>query len=119
MMNKQKVKQAKLTRRHRKIRIKISGSQAKPRLNVFRSNKGMYLQLIDDTSGKTLMSVAMSEIKADKKTKIEIALEMGKLIAQKALAKKISEIVFDRGGYKYHGRVKAVADGAREAGLKF
>lgn len=117
-MNKQKAKQAKKIRRHNKIRAKIKGASKRPRLSVFRSNKGMFLQLIDDNKGVTLVSAKSSEIKKkDKKT--VVSFELGKLIAAKAAEKKIKEVVFDRGGYKYHGRVKMVADGAREGGLKF
>lgn len=117
-MNKQKAKQAKKARRHNKIRVKIKGAAKRPRLSVFRSNKGMFLQLIDDEKGITLASAKNSEIKKkDKKT--VISFELGKLIAAKAVEKKIKEVVFDRGGYRYHGRVKMVADGAREGGLQF
>ncbi|MCU0679859.1 MAG: 50S ribosomal protein L18 [Planctomycetes bacterium] len=117
-MNINKIKQEKRERRHNRVRFKISGTTEKPRLSVFKSNRGMYLQLIDDSKNQTIVSVQIKEIKIkDKKT--NIATEMGKLLAQKALAKKIDQVVFDRGGYKYHGRIKAVADGAREAGLKF
>jgi len=118
-MNKQKLKQEKIERRKKKIRIKIIGTTLRPRLNVFRSNKGMYLQLIDDSKGVTIASASISEIKDDKKTKTEAAKELGLLIAKKAADKKIDAVVFDRGGLRYHGRVKAAAEGAREGGLKF
>jgi len=118
-MNKQKAKQSKMENRHRKLRYKIIGTAARPRLSVYRSNAGMHLQLIDDATGRTLASADSKEIKADKKTKTEVASELGKLIAEKAQSKKIVEVVFDRGGYRYHGRVKAAADGARAGGLKF
>ncbi|MCK9438808.1 MAG: 50S ribosomal protein L18 [Patescibacteria group bacterium] len=119
-MNKQKEKNSKLERRHKKIRMKISGTASKPRLSVFKSNIGIYLQLIDDVNGKTLFSVNFKELKgADKMKKTEQSFKLGKLLGEKAVKANISEAVFDRGGYKYHGRVKAVADGAREAGLKF
>jgi len=117
-MNKQKEKQLKEIRRKRKIRVKIIGTIDRPRLSVFRSNKGMQAQLIDDSAGKTLASVNSKEIKS-KEQKVQISLEAGKLLAEKAIAKKIRKVVFDRSGYKYHGRVKALADGAREGGLKF
>lgn len=117
-MNKEKIKQNKQIRRKAKIRAKISGTKECPRLSVFKSNKEMFLQLIDDINGNTLVSVNSKEVKKQGK-KIAVGLELGKLIAKKALDKKISKIVFDRGGCKYHGRVKAVADGARECGLKF
>lgn len=116
-MDKNKDKKIRDTRRHAKVRAKIAGNSARPRLSVFRSNRGMFLQIIDDLNGKTLVSAASSEVKA--KTKTEAALALGKLIATKAKDKKIEAIVFDRGAYRYHGRVKAVAEGAREGGLKF
>lgn len=108
----------------------MHGTAKVPRLCVFRSAKHIYVQLIDDEKGKTLVQAKDYEIKmpASKEhdrvkltqsKKVAIAYEVGKLIAGKAQEKKISKIVFDRGGYKYHGRVKAIADGAREAGLKF
>ena len=100
------------------MRIKIKGTASRPRLSVFRSNKGMYLQLIDDEKDKTLISARSSEVKSKDK-KVVISYELGKLIAKKGIDKKIKAIVFDRGGYKYHGRIKAVADGAREGGLEF
>ena len=119
-MNKQKEIKNKLARRHKKIRMKINGTSSKPRLSVFKSNIGVYLQLIDDVSGKTLFSVNSKEIKdSSKMKKVEKSFQLGKLLGEKAVKANISEAVFDRGGYKYHGRVKAVADGAREAGLKF
>ncbi|MCK4744995.1 50S ribosomal protein L18 [Candidatus Parcubacteria bacterium] len=120
-MNKQKVKQNQKIRRKGRVRSKINGIKECPRLSVFKSNKGMFLQLINDTNGNTLASVSGKDIKDIKKQgkKTAVSLELGKLIAKKALDKKIDQVVFDRGGYKYHGRVKAVADGAREGGLKF
>jgi large subunit ribosomal protein L18 len=125
-MNKEKIKKAKRERRHARIRVKVKGTDFLPRLSVFKSNKGMYLQLIDDLKGKTIVSAASSEIKLEKKDKEDatgyktrISFELGKLIAKKAKDKKIEAVVFDRGGYKYHGRVKAAADGARENGLIF
>ena len=113
-------KQEKRYRRHIRIRAKIKGTKKCPRLSVFRSNKYIYAQLIDDLNGKTLVSV--SDIKINKKNKlnkIEKAKEIGSSLAKKAIDSKIKKIVFDRGGYKYHGRIKAVAEGAREGGLKF
>lgn len=117
-MDKNKAKVQKNTRRHAKVRSTISGTEARPRLSVFRSNAGMFLQLIDDLNGQTIVSVGTKEVK---KTagKIDLGKELGKLIAEKAKAKKITKVVFDRGSYKYHGRVKAVAEGAREGGLEF
>lgn len=117
-MNKQKAKQFKRVRRQYKIRVKINGIAIRPRLSVFRSNRGMQAQLIDDSVGKTLVGVDSKEIK-DVKQKTQISFELGKLLAVKAVAKNIKEIVFDRSGYRYHGRVKALADGAREGGLIF
>jgi len=119
-MKKEKIKQEKRERRRRRVRAKIFGTANRPRLSVFRSNAGMYAQLIDDERGHTLVSAHSREIKKgkdDDKKKVSFAL--GKLLAEKALKIKIKEVVFDRGGYKYHGRVKALADGAREGGLKF
>jgi large subunit ribosomal protein L18 len=118
-MKKVKEKNRKLARRHVKIRSIISGTENRPRLSVFRSNRGMYIQLVDDLSGKTLVSANLKELKESKDKKAEAAFKLGKLLAEKALKKNISKVVFDRGGYKYHGRVKAVADGAREGGLIF
>ena len=99
------------------IRKKISGTGSTPRLSVFRSNKQIYCQLIDDENGKTLANASSSDTTAGSKT--DIAKEVGKEIAQKAKALKINQVVFDRAGYLYHGRVKALAEGAREGGLKF
>ena len=113
-------KQTKRLRRRKKIRAKVSGTSQRPRLCVFRSSKHIYAQLIDDEKGKVVASANDKEIeKAGGKKKTEIAKEIGKLIAQKAVEKKIGKAVFDRGGYLYHGRIKAVAEGAREGGLKF
>ncbi len=103
--------------RHNRIRAKVSGSSAKPRLNVFRSNTHIYVQFIDDKSGKTLAAASSQEIKSKGK-KSEIAAAVGKLAAEKALKAGIKEATFDRGGYQYHGRIKQLAEGAREAGLK-
>ena len=117
-----------LTKHERRKRIKlrirknITGTNEKPRMSVFRSNVGIYVQLIDDQSHKTLVAVSsrVKEISAEKKiTKIEQAKRVGKLMAEKALEKGISTVVFDRNGYLYHGRVKSLADAAREGGLKF
>jgi len=119
MKNLQKVKLNARLKRHRKVRARINGTKDIPRLSVFRSNKDMFVQLIDDIEGKTLASVGGKEIKEKNKTKLEMAALIGKLIAEKANKIKIKKVVFDRGGYKYHGRVKAVADGAREGGLEF
>jgi large subunit ribosomal protein L18 len=117
-MDKNKEKNQKRARRHARVRAKISGTATCPRLNVFRSNRTMFLQLIDDEKGKTLVSASSLEVKETGK-RVDISKKLGNLIAQKAKVKKISNIVFDRGPYKYHGRVKAVAEGAREGGLNF
>lgn len=119
-MNKEKAKQQKHERRQGRIRAKVNGTAQRPRLSVFRSNTGMYLQLINDETGKTIASADMREIKKSKAGgKISVSSELGKLLAQKAVAAGIKKVVFDRGGYKYHGRIKAAADGAREGGLEF
>lgn len=103
-----------------RIRSKVSGTASKPRLSVFRSNKDIYAQLIDDTTGTTLASAnsRQKDLAAVTGTKVEISIAVGKTIAAKAKELGIETCVFDRGGYLYHGRVKAIADGAREGGLK-
>lgn len=124
-MNKLKLK--KIDRRHKikfKIRKKIQGTAERPRLVVFRSLSHIYTQLVDDVQGKTLFSVSsnnkeISDKISGEKGKISKSKLIGKLTAEKAIAQKIHDVVFDRNGYLYHGRVKAVADGAREGGLKF
>ena len=114
-----------LTKLQRRVRIKkrirkiISGTAAKPRMSVFRSNKEISVQLIDDVAGVTLVAASSKSLKDAKGTKIEIAAEVGKAIAEKAGKAGIETVAFDRNGYLYHGRVKALADGAREGGLKF
>ncbi|MEA2097749.1 MAG: 50S ribosomal protein L18 [Patescibacteria group bacterium] len=118
MKNKEIAKKQAKTRRHKRVRSKITGTAAIPRLNLFRSNKGLFVQLINDDLGITIASVSEKEVKG-KNVKIDIAKEVGKLIAKKAQEKNIDKVVFDKGGYKYHGRIKAVAEGAREEGLKF
>lgn len=119
MADKLKIKQLMRANRQKRNRARIFGNANKPRLNVYRSLKHIYAQLIDDTVGKTLVFANESEIKAKKAKKIDKAKELGLLLAKKALEKKISHVVFDRAGFKFHGRVKAVAEGAREGGLKF
>lgn len=111
-------KEQKRARIKRRVRGKISGSAELPRLSVYKSNKEIYAQLIDDKAGKTLASASSRALNA-KGTKVEISTEVGKAIAEKAKAAGIERIVFDRNGFVYHGRVKALADGAREGGLKF
>jgi large subunit ribosomal protein L18 len=107
-------------RRHRRIRGKVSGTAERPRLVVSRSNKGISAQLVDDAAGRTLAAASWLGLKKSfKGTKTEQAAEVGKLVAANAKAAGIETIVFDRGGYLYHGRVKALADGAREGGLQF
>lgn len=104
----------------RRVRGKISGSSSAPRLSVYKSNKEIYAQLIDDKEGKTLASASSREKGVNAKgTKTEVATAVGKKIAEKAKAAGFEKIVFDRNGFVYHGRVKALADGAREGGLKF
>lgn len=111
-------KQLKRERIHKKIRARISGTLQRPRLCVFRSSNHVYAQLIDDESGKVLAEANDVKIKT-KGNKTAHSMEIGKIIAKAALEKKIEAVVFDRGGNVYHGRIKAVADGAREGGLKF
>ncbi len=109
--------------KHMRIRNKISGTPERPRLNVYKSNKNIYAQVIDDTVGNTLVSATSldSAIKDDVEHggNVDAAVKVGKLIAQRAVEKGIKEVVFDRGGYIYHGRVKALADAARSEGLEF
>ncbi|UCF70357.1 MAG: 50S ribosomal protein L18 [candidate division WOR-3 bacterium] len=107
-------------KRHQSIRKKLTGTNERPRLCVFRSNKHIYAQVIDDTKHNVLLGYSSSELKGLKnKNKTEIATEVGKTIGKLAIEKGITHVAFDRAGYKYHGRVKALADGARAAGLKF
>ena len=126
-----KIKQKNRDRRHKRVRGKISGTSKRPRLCVFRSSKHIYAQLIDDEKNKILavsndMKMKKKGTKVSKGTKeiersrkLALGFEVGKLIAKKAKDLNIEEVVFDRGGYKYHGRVKSLADGARDGGLKF
>ena len=106
-------------RRHARVRAKISGTSEAPRLCVYRSNKNIEAQIIDDVKGATLVSSSSMSLKLENGSNIEAAAKVGKDIAEKALAKKIKKVVFDRSGYIYHGRVKALAEAAREAGLDF
>jgi large subunit ribosomal protein L18 len=114
-----------LTKSDRRQRIKfrirktISGSATKPRLSVFRSNKDIYAQLIDDVNGVTLLAASSREKEVGKGTNVEVANAVGKLVAEKALKAGIETVTFDRGGYLYHGRIQSLAEGARAAGLKF
>ncbi len=117
-----KEKREKRKRRHKRVRSRVKGTPERPRLCVFRSHKHIYAQIIDDTRAHTLLSASDLELKNSKSGgsgKIEKAFEVGKLIAKKAKEKGISKVVFDRAGYKFHGRVKALAEGAREGGLEF
>ncbi|MFP7495368.1 50S ribosomal protein L18 [Terribacillus saccharophilus] len=108
-------------RRHNRVRKSISGTSERPRLNVFRSNKHIYAQLIDDTTGKTLASASTKDasLSLESTSNLEAAQKVGEAVANRAKEAGVTTIVFDRGGYLYHGRVKALADAAREAGLKF
>lgn len=108
--------------RQGRVRAKISGNKNQPRLSVYRSNKGIYAQIIDDVRGITLVSFSDKTLKGQKQaqgTKTKIAEIVGEELAKLAKAKKLEKVVFDRGGYRYHGRVKALAEGARKGGLKF
>ncbi len=106
-------------RRHARVRAKISGTAETPRLCLYRSNKNIEAQIIDDVAGRTLVSSSSLSLKLENGSNVEAAALVGKDIASKALAAKIEKVVFDRSGYVYHGRVKALAEAAREAGLKF
>ena len=114
-----------LTKSDRRQRIKfrirkiVSGTAAKPRLSVFRSNKEIYAQLIDDVNGVTLLAASSREKEVGKGTNVEVASAVGKLVGEKALKVGIETVTFDRGGYLYHGRIQSLAEGARAAGLKF
>ena len=116
--NKEQLKRAKRDRRHARVRSVVSGTEARPRLAVFRSTSHIYAQVIDDVSGKTLAAASSAEIKT-KAAKAELSTQVGAAIASKAKAAGISTVVFDRGGYRYHGRVKALAEAARSGGLEF
>ena len=120
MINSAKQKRDGRIRRHNRLRRKIRGSGDRPRLAVFRSNRNIYAQIIDDSKGVTIVSA--SSLESTQKfsgTNIEGASKIGTLIADRAIKKGVKSVVFDRGGYKYHGRVKALAEAARSAGLKF
>lgn len=122
MITKTKIANRKRLKRH--IRMRITGSSDRPRLTVFRSLKHMYAQIVDDSTGKTLVSVSdiskdLAEQFKGLKGQVAVGKKLGTLAAQRAMEKKISQVVFDRNGYLYHGAIKALADGAREGGLKF
>ncbi|KRL77143.1 50S ribosomal protein L18 [Ligilactobacillus equi] len=106
-------------RRHARVRGKISGTSECPRLNVYRSNKNIYAQVIDDVAGVTLVSASTLDSEVSGNTKTEQAASVGSVVAKRAAEKGITDVVFDRGGYLYHGRVKALAEAARENGLNF
>jgi large subunit ribosomal protein L18 len=106
-------------RRRRRVRAKVRGTAERPRLSVFRSNRGIGAQLIDDVAGHTVAAVNWTEGDLKSLKAMEQASKAGELLAERAKAAGVESVVFDRGGYRYHGRVKALADGAREAGLKF
>ena len=108
-------------KRHARVRTKLSGTEARPRLNVFRSNKHIYAQLIDDVNGVTLASASTldKDINLDSSSNLDAAVKIGELVAKRAVEKGVSTVIFDRGGYLYHGRIKALADAARENGLEF
>ncbi|MGG0719875.1 50S ribosomal protein L18 [Robertmurraya massiliosenegalensis] len=114
-------KNATRKKRHARVRSKLSGTAARPRLNVFRSSKHIYAQLIDDVNGVTLVSASTldKEVSLESTGNVDAAVKVGELVAKRAVEKGIKAVVFDRGGYLYHGRVKALADAARENGLEF
>jgi large subunit ribosomal protein L18 len=118
-----KLKRAQRERRHTRVRAKLAGSPARPRLNVYRSLSNIYAQVIDDESGTTLVSASTIDNEVQKqlegKKKTDAAKVVGQVVAQRAKDAGITTVVFDRGGYRYHGRVAALAEGAREAGLEF
>jgi large subunit ribosomal protein L18 len=114
-----KTKEAQRLRRRRRVRAKVQGTAERPRVSVFRSNRGISAQLIDDDAGHTLTAVNWTEADLRDLTGAEQAKKVGELLAQRATAAGVQTVVFDRGGYQYHGRVKALADGAREGGLIF
>ena len=111
-----KTRQDMRARRHLRVRKNVAGTPERPRLVVFRSLKHITAQIVDDTTGRTIMTVTSNSLEGKKSEK---SVQVGKMIAEKAKAAGVSKVVFDRAGYKYHGRVKAVADGAREGGLEF
>jgi large subunit ribosomal protein L18 len=117
IMRTPKTREEKRYRRHLRVRKKVTGTTARPRLVIFRSLKHIYAQLVDDVTRRTLLTVSSNDLTEGKKT--EKSLEVGKRLAARAKESGITQVVFDRSGYQYHGRVKAVADGAREGGLEF
>ncbi|MDD5339001.1 MAG: 50S ribosomal protein L18 [Dehalococcoidales bacterium] len=120
-MKKSQTREARI-RRHHRVREKVSGTKEQPRLCVFRSTNHIYAQVVDDTEGRTLVAASTLDeevVKDSKKNKTSQAESVGTLLAKRATEKKISQVAFDRGGFKYHGRVKALAEAARKGGLKF
>ncbi len=118
-MSKLKKQIASKERRKKRVRAKVRGSSDRPRLSVFRSNRGFYLQIIDDSKGVTLVSAHSRELKSKAGNNLKQAKALGELLAKKAIDKKIKKLVFDKSAYRYHGRVKAIADAGRQAGLEF
>jgi large subunit ribosomal protein L18 len=112
-------RQAKRSRRQRRVRSRVQGAPERPRLTVFRSNREIYAQLIDDMAGETLAFAASDEVKESGLKKTQVAEKVGELLAGKAKEKNIDKVVFDRGSYLYHGRVKALAEGMRKGGIQF
>ena len=115
LLSRQKVR----ARRHRRVRRKVMGMPDRPRLTVFRSNKGIYAQIIDDLESTTIVSASSLDVKESGINKSQVAEKVGELLASRAKEKNIEKVVFDRGGYLYHGRVKALADGTRKGGIQF
>jgi len=112
-------RQAMRARRHKRVRRNVSGTTERPRLTVFRSNRGIYAQVIDDLEGRTLASASSLEVKESSLDKIQLAGKVGELLATRSKEKNIAKVVFDRGAYLYHGRVKALAEGVRKGGIDF
>ena len=112
-------KPAKRLRRRRRVRAKVTGTAERPRISVFRSNRGVFAQLIDDSSGRTLAAVNWTEAELRGLSRAEQPKRVGELLAERAKSAGVTQVIFDRGGYQYHGRVKALAEGAREGGLIF
>jgi len=119
MKNLQKIKLEKRIRRKKRTRAKIFGTAKRPRMSIFRSLNHISVQLIDDEKSKTIVVATDKEIKSKKSKGVEVAAELGKLVGEKTIKAGIKEVLFDRSSYKYHGRVKALAEAARKAGLKF
>lgn len=112
-------RQKKRQRRHRRVRLRVMGMPDRPRMTVFRSNTSIYAQIVDDLEGKTLISASSVEVKESGLKKAQMAEKVGELLAAKAKEKNIDKVVFDRGSYLYHGRVKSLAEGARKGGIQF